>query len=110
MEDERKMETKPEDARRLEERKKQDGKIRIRTLLWRQIREKDGNLVMVWRRKNPKEMELEPEQEQGRNSWLEEITLTVAERKALQDLEESKLDKTACNPAAPYPHSQPTPA
>ena len=51
-----------------------------------------------------KEMELEPEQEQGRDSWMEEITLNVTERKALQDLEECNLDKTACNPAAPYPH------
>jgi hypothetical protein len=53
-----------------------------------------------------KEMEPESEQEQCQDSWMEEITLTVAERKTLQDLEECKLDKTACNPAAPYPHPE----
>ena len=87
----KKKETKPEAARRLEDKRTLEGKLKMKTELWRQRREKDGKLVMVWR--NMKE-ETEPENtidnlgpEKGQDYWMEEIVLTVIERKALQELE-----------------------
>ena len=90
----KKKETKLECSRRLEEKKKLDGKLKMRSELWKQRREKDGKLVRVW-----KEMKKETDRTldiRGNNShsshaeddpWMEEITLTDQERTKLEELE-----------------------
>ena len=87
----KKKETKLESSRRLEEKKRLEGKQRMKSGLWKQRREKDGSLVNIW-----KELKTEHEQENGNGNssqveeedpWMEEIILTVKERKKLIELE-----------------------
>ena len=90
----KKKETKLESSRRLEEKKRLEGKQRMKSGLWKQRREKDGSLVNIW-----KELKTEHEQKNGNGNprheeedpWMEEISLTVKERKKLMELEKSYL-------------------
>jgi hypothetical protein len=47
-----------EAARRLEEKKKLEEKLRMRSLLWRQRRKKDGKLIKVWKEVAKKHQEV----------------------------------------------------
>ena len=68
-------ETKPEAARRLEEKRKLEGKLKMKTELWRQRRDKDGKPVMVWRKlKDETETENKMEirgHEKGQDLWMD---------------------------------------
>ena len=70
-----KKETKLELTRRLEEKKKLEGKLRMRSELWRQRREKDGKLLSVWKEVARKHQEVASEEQetiqQEDTNWLE---------------------------------------
>ena len=42
-------ETKPEYSRRMEEKKRLEGKQMMKSNLWKQRREKDGRLISIWK-------------------------------------------------------------
>ena len=58
-----KKETKLEATRRLEEKKKLEGKLRMRPELWRQRRERDGKLIRVWKEVAKKHQEVASDQQ-----------------------------------------------
>ena len=98
------METylKPEYNRRMEEQRRLEGKQRMKSNLWKQRREHYGKLVSIWKElktecetNNRIEAAHEPSSGEGdgkaavlEDPWLEELSLTEAERTKLMELEQ----------------------
>ena len=103
----KKKETKEDYTRRMEEKKRLEGKQKMKSDLWKQRREKDGRLVCVWKSVKQKEEDDETNKEQRHSSlqegtedpWLEEIVLTQTERKKLSELEQW-YSRTELNPTS----------
>ena len=93
VEGKKKKETMQETAIRLEDKNKMEVKFRMRSELWRQRREKDGKLVMVWKEINQIHQQMVQESpktslmEDANDQLLEELILTDMERQKLQELE-----------------------
>ena len=83
----KRKETKAEKSRRLETERKMAGKNKMRSDLWKQRREKDGNLVRVWKALTPHEETPDLSSLEEEDKWMEELTLSDDERRALEALE-----------------------
>ena len=91
----RKGESKLDYSRRMENLKREKGKHQMRSMLWKQRREKDGKLVTVLKKieielkpnEGEKDENLQKDGKENEDQWLEELILTDHERALLTELE-----------------------